>query len=59
MLDQTARLPEALRTHELRDALACRAQRRDQHQSSYRVHTQRWRSADRDTNRILGQVSEL
>jgi len=59
VLDQTARLPEVLRTDELRDALACRMQIRDQHQSSYRVHTQLWCSANRDTNRDGGQAREL
>jgi hypothetical protein len=59
VLDQTARLPEALRTDELRDALARRAQLRDQHQSSYRVHTQLWHSANCDTNRDRGQGREL
>jgi hypothetical protein len=41
--NRSARLLEALRTDELRDALARRAQMREQQQSSYRVHTQLWR----------------
>ena len=59
VLDQAQRLHEQLRTDELREALARRAQLRDQHQSSYRVHTELWRATHRDTGRDQDSGREL
>ena len=59
VLDQAERLDDQLHTDELREALARRAQLRDQHQSSYRVHTELWRATHRDADRHRDSGREL
>jgi hypothetical protein len=46
IFEQARRLNEALLTTDLQDALARRAELREQHRSSHRVHTALWRSAE-------------
>jgi conjugative relaxase-like TrwC/TraI family protein len=47
VLEQARRLNEALLTTDLDDALRRRTELREQHQSSHRVHTALWRTAER------------